>query len=196
MVQVDVFWSYGLASGLTLAAGRQVQEERTPFANRYFAAIVVWIAALFAPSGMYLLWVFPSWETMFVASSHDSLPGWLVALFAATNVTQGILGYYVTWRCLRAGRRGAAWAQTIWSHAAMYFILIYGWDGTGFSRFTYTGTAAEFAAGIARPWQDFIGSPVFMTLLGMGVILVPTYVALCVRWKREAAMVAGGKSRS
>ena len=184
MVQVDVFWSYGLASGLTLAAGDKLRSVDL-WGNKYLVAIMLWIAALFAPSGMYLLWNFPSWETMFVAASRDDIPGWLVALFGLTNVTQGLLGYWTTARYLRSGRTKAAKMQTIWSHAAMLFILVVGWDGTGWLRFTNTRSWDDFHAGILNPWYQFFDSPVFWTLLGMGVILIPTYAYLCWQWRRR-----------
>ena len=50
-------------------------------------------AALFVPSGVWLLWRFPSWETMH--AGDRSLPAWLVAAFVATNATQGVLGFLV-----------------------------------------------------------------------------------------------------
>lgn len=185
MVQVDVFWSYGLASGLTLAAGERIRAASDMWGNRYLVAIMLWIAALFAPSGMYLLWNFPSWETMFVATSRDDIPAWLVTIFAMTNVTQGFLGYAVTAHYLRLGNLKAARLQVIWSHLAMLFILVVGWDGTGWQRFTHTRSAEDFRAGVLNPWTDFIGSPVFFTLIGMGVILVPTYAYLCWRWRQS-----------
>jgi len=178
MVQVDIFWAYGLSSGLTLAAAQGLKKEDHPFINKYFVAILLWIAVMFAPSGMYLLWEFPSWETMFVALNHNSIPGWLVVLFGVTNITQGILGYWITYRLIMQNKMKAARMQTIWSHAAMFFILFVGWDGTGFMRFTHTGTAQEFADGVRYPWTNFFTSPVAITLIVMGVFLIPTYIWL------------------
>lgn len=185
MVQVDVFWSYGLGSGLALAAGRQLEKKEEPWLNPYFLGTLLWIALFFAPSGLYLLWNFPYWETMFLARSHDDIPAWLVVLFAVTNVTQGVLGYYAVWRLLRAGRRTLAKLQPVWSHAAMLFILVFGWDGSGFKRFTYAGTGDDWRAGVALPWTRFFSSPVFSALLGMGAVLVPTYFYLVRRWLAE-----------
>lgn len=179
MVQVDIFWSYGLASGLTLAASRQLKNETKAFDNKYFTQIMLWIACFFAPSGMYLLWNFPGWETMFVARNHSSIPAWVVALFCITNITQAVLGYYVTYSFIRKGNMGAAKFQTIWSHACMFLVLIVGWDGSGWKRFTYAGTGEDWHNQVALPWTDFFSSPVFYTLLGMGVILIPTYTWLC-----------------
>jgi len=187
MVQVDIFWSYGLASGLALAANRKLKSIEKPFESKYFLMTVLWLAIFFAPSGIYLLWEFPSWETMFVAADHRSIPTWLVALFSVSNITQGILGFYVTYIFIRKSKMQWAKFQTIWSHLAMFFVLIVGWDGTGFQRFTHTGTAAEFAAGIRYPWFDFLSSPVAITLIVMGVILVPSYFYLCQSWIKESS---------
>ncbi len=178
MVQVDVFWSYGLASGLALAAGKKAKKEKSLLDSREFLMAMLWIAILFAPSGMYLLWAFPGWETMFVASTHTDIPAWLVCLFGITNITQAWLGYYVTWKFLRADNWNAAKWQTIWSHAAMVFILIYGWDGSGIKRFTYAGTGPEWHRGVSYPWTAFFSAEIFYTLLGMGVFLIPTYIYL------------------
>ena len=184
MVQVDVFWSYGLASGLTLAASKHLKTVKSPWDNQYFVGILLWTAIFFAPSGMYLLWDFPGWETMFVASDHQSIPAWVVAAFGITNITQAIVGYYVTYRFIVTDRPGAAKAQAIWSHAAMFFILFVGWDGTGFSRFTHTGTSEEFHQGIHNPWYEWLLSPVAFTLIGMGVLLIPSYIYLCRKWMK------------
>lgn len=185
MVQVDVFWSYGLASGLTLAASHKLKNTKETWANPYFPCILVWLCCLFAPSGVYLLWEFPSWETMFVAKNHASLPGWLVFLFASTNSAFGILGYYVTYHFLKRGKIFLAKFQVIWSHFCMLFILFIGWDGTGFKRFTYTGTYEDFVSGVKYPWIHFFTSDVFYTLVVMGMILIPTYVYLVSQWKKS-----------
>lgn len=184
MVQVDIFWSYGLAAGLTIAARRHLKKEPKPFDNPYFTAIMLWTALVFAPSGIYLLWAFPDWETMFVARNHHDIPAWVACAFAATNITQAILGYYVTYRLIRAGKDRAATLQTVWSHGAMLWILAIGWDGTGWKRFTYSGTGTEWADGVVYPWTGFFSSSVFYTLLGMGVVFIPTYFGLIHRWSR------------
>ena len=186
MVQVDVFWSYGLAAGLTLAAGKQLKKCDSPWVNKYFLGVVGWIALFFLPSGVYLIWEFPSWETMFVASGHGSIPAWFVVLFTVTNLTQGILGYYVTYWLINANRWKAAVWQPIWTHACMIFIFTVGWDGTGFSRFTYSGTYEEFHAGVAKPWYMFFQSDVFYALVVMALFLVPSYLYLVCRWTKEA----------
>ncbi len=176
MVQVDVFWSYGLASGLTLAAGTRLKREKSPWYNKYFVMNLLWITLFFAPSGLYLLWEFPYWETMFLARNHLSIPSWLVTIFGITNVTQGILGYYVTRHFILKDNFKAARFQTIWSHLAMLFILVFGWDGSGWKRFTYAGNGDDWFNQVPMEWTQFFSSPVFYTLLGMGVILIPTYV--------------------
>jgi len=115
MVQVDVFWSYALGAGYAVAASRQLKnmpESRTlpqgeracrgAFINRYFAFSLFYAAVFFAPSGIYLLWRFTSWETMHVWDRGIS--PLLVVAFAITNVTQSILGFWLAWRCIRKGQ--------------------------------------------------------------------------------------------
>ena len=190
MVQVDVFWSYGLASGLAIAASEHLKKETKPWTNEYFVGVLLWTALLFAPSGLYLLWAFPYWETMFVARTHTDIPAWLVALFGFTNITQAVLGYWVTWKLLRAGKTFAAKMQPVWSHAAMFFILFVGWDGTGFKRFSYAGTGDEWARGVEYPWTAWFSSPVFYTLLGMTVFFLPTYLGLIYKWTKKPSVPA------
>lgn len=185
MVQVDIFWSYGLNAGLALAAGKALKKHDSFWKNPYFTLSLLWTATIFAPSGIYLLWNFPSWETMFVAQNHLSIPAWLVCLFSLTNITQGILGFWVTYYFLRRGNQRAAALQTIWSHAAMLFVLVFGWDGSGFRRFFYAGTGDDWFQGSPYPFTAFFTAPIFYTLLGMGVIFIPTYFGLIHFFRRQ-----------
>jgi hypothetical protein len=178
MVQVDIFWSYGLSAGLALAAGPALKEEPSFWDNKFFTLTLLWSAIIFGPSGIYLLWQFPAWETMFVAQNHLSIPTWLVCLFSVTNITQGILGFYITWYFLRKGNQRMAALQTIWSHCAMLFVLAVGWDGTGYKRFFYAGTGDEWHQGAEYPISAFFSAPIFFTLLGLGVAFIPTYFGL------------------
>ena len=175
MVQVDIFWSYGLGAGLALAGQTKLKQSRSWWESEAFLLNIIWTACVFAPSGVYLLWSFPGWETMFVATNHASIPAWLVTLFALTNVTQSVLGFAVTAHFLKVGRKSAAIWQTVWSHLAMLFILVVGWDGTGFRRFLYAGTGEEWHAGVQYPWTDFFSGNVFYALLLLGVFFIPSY---------------------
>src|SRR5919106_6278859 len=108
MVQVDVFWSYGLGATFAVASSRQIlarrraaaleSEELPPGAaervgppthsrwrDPYLMRTLLFLALVFAPSGVYLVWEFPSWETMHVGDS--GMPAWLITTFAITNVT-------------------------------------------------------------------------------------------------------------
>jgi hypothetical protein len=178
MVQVDVFWSYGLSAGLALAGHKAVKKAPNWWNNKPFLFNVLWTACVFGPSGIFLLWSFPGWETMFVATNHLSIPAWLVTIFALTNITQGILGFYVTAHFIRAGKWGAAVAQTVWAHVAMFGILIFGWDGAGYRRFFYAGTGEEWHSGVQYPISAFFSCAVFYGLLGLGVAFLPTYFGL------------------
>ena len=73
--------------------------------DRRLTATVLFLGCVFVPSGVWLLWRFTSWETMHAAAGPADLPAWLVAAFALTNVTQGVLGYMVTRALWRRGHR-------------------------------------------------------------------------------------------
>jgi hypothetical protein len=175
MVQVDIFWSYGLSAGLALAGQKAIKAAPSWWQNSAFTIATLWTGLVFVPSGLYLLWGFPAWETMFVAENHLSIPAWLVTLFGLTNLTQGILGFYVTSYFLKAGNMRAAFWQPLWSHLAMLFVLVVGWDGAGYKRFFYAGSGGEWHSGLSYPISDFFSSSIFFTLLGLGVAFVPTY---------------------
>ncbi len=193
MVQVDVFWSYAIGAGFAASASRQLKKEfdlsggKAWFTSRYFVYTVLFLACLFAPSGVYLLWNFPQWETMQVAASHGDIPAWLVALFAITNITQGILGYWIAYRFIQKGRFKAAWGQVLIGYFFMFFILIYGWNGTGWQRFLYDASmhnGALWSPGM-NDGAAFLASHVALTLYGMGVILGPFLLYPMIRWMRE-----------
>jgi hypothetical protein len=178
VVQVDVFWSYAIGAGCATAAVRGTPAAR--LVDRRFTATVLYLACAFAPSGVWLLWQFTGWETMHVAADPRDLPGWLVAGFALTNVTQGILGYAVARALLRRGHRYLSWLQMPLGYLAMFFVLAYGWDGTGYRRFFTAGTGG-WRSGALDP-AGFLGSDVALTLYGMGAVLVPLLVWLQASW--------------
>ncbi|HZQ33675.1 MAG TPA: hypothetical protein VFB19_18335 [Mycobacterium sp.] len=209
MVEVDVIWAYGLGAGFAVAATHQIAcaKDRPPGAatsgwqrlvsSPYFTVTLLYCALLFAPSGAYLLWAFPDWETMQVAHSHASLPAWLVTLFAITNVSQGILGYWITARLIRAGRRYAAFLQVGVGYFGMFFILVHGWDGHGYRRFFSANRAvfeswpphASFGDALERAGR-WLSSPVALTLAGMSVIVI-VLLWIMSAWLKEGYSLAG-----
>ena len=187
MVQVDVFWSYGLGASFAAAAARQLRKIGNPFESKYFTCTLLFLSLVFAPSGIYLLWEFPHWETMQVATTWGDLPAWLVTTFAVTNVALGILGFYVSYWFIKKGRYYAAHIQYFLGYFCMFFILLYGWDGTGWQRFLYDATMHDgvlWSPGM-HDGLGFLTSHVCFTLLGMGVVLVPALGLPMIAWIRK-----------
>ncbi|EMK00035.1 hypothetical protein [Leptospira sp. B5-022] len=208
MVQVDVFWAYGLGAGYAMAAARQIkklqegestvgsipsvtkEEEKVPFwKNTYFIFNLLYLGLLFAPSGLYLVWQFTSWETMH--AGDKTIPGWLVALFGLTNISQGILGFWVVWKLLEAGKNFLAYLQVPAGYFGMFFILVHGWDGTGYKRF-FSESVEQFQTnwtwGTAINW---LTSDVAITLYAMGVILIPVLIVSLLRIEKEGWVLGG-----
>ena len=189
MVQVDVFWSYAIGAGFAAAASRQLtaakgegsgaSPSRSLLENGHFTAAVIYLAVFFAPSGIGLLWAFPSWETMHVGDR--CLSSWLVLLFAVTNITQGILGFWVTKKLYEAGRDFLASLQMPLGYFAMFFILVHGWDGTGYRRF-FSPNKEAFLDWKLSNVAHWLVSDVALTLYAMGLVLLPVMFALMSRW--------------
>jgi hypothetical protein len=195
MVQVDVFWSYGLGSSFALAASKELAKERAAgrglLESPYFAKTLLFLSALFAPSGAWLLWSFPSWETMHAGTRE--LPGWLVSVFAATNVTQGALGFAIVYILAARKKLWAAWLHWYFAYFAMFFILVHGWDGRGYQRF-FSYTRTDFLAWHGD-WTAWLTSPVALTLYAMGVVLVPTILVIMSRWITASDAAAARRNK-
>lgn len=128
MVQVDVFWAYGIGASLAMAAGRQSRKVAKPFETRYFVKSLLLLSLIWAPTGMLLLLRNTSWETMQAAENIGAMPAWLVLAFGITNITQGMLGYWVGLKLVRAGRWHAVNLNWMAGYFGMFFILVYGWE--------------------------------------------------------------------
>jgi len=210
MVQVDVFWSFALGAGFAAAAARQIQsrdqtEGYKLLEDRYFTKNLIYLSCLFAPSGLYLVWRFTGWGTMYfftgqtLTGNYDyerALPAWLVVLFGITNVTQGILGYW--WASVYVRRNELFKAHFLWmaGYFLMFFILVHGWDGTGYRRF-FTRNVAEWNA--ERAGQQVFGlwlalrwlvCPVALTLYAMGVVLLPLLFSWIADWNKRGYELA------
>jgi hypothetical protein len=194
MVQVDVFWSYGIGASFAFAAARQLAdfhkrqvaagttERKSVLETLFFTKTVLFLAIIFAPSGLYLVWAFPSWETMHVGDKN--MPAWLVTLFAVTNITQGVLGFWVAYRLIAANKTYTAYLTIVGAYFAMFFILVHGWDGTGYQRF-FSETRDDFLHWGAKSVGDWLVCPVALSLYAMGVFLIPVMLGWIGTWIRD-----------
>lgn len=148
--------------------------------NEYFMKNLLFLSLLFVPSGAVLLWSNPSWETMQVGR-FDTIPQWLVGVFSTTNVTQGMLAFLVTYRLIMKGKYYQATLQTVLAHTAFFFILVNGWDKTGYQRFL----SKDRAAFDDWKWSNVFGwlnSDVMTILLTYGVAFMPLLIGGMYRW--------------
>lgn len=207
MVQVDVFWGYGWGASLAMAAAQQLKHDKKPLENKYFVATLTFLSLFWAPTGMLLLIRHPSWETMQAAESFSAMSEWLILAFGVTNVTQGMLGYWVGQKLIAAGKTHWAHLNWILGYFGMFFILLYGWDGLGYDRFLYDrdmlpgspawtpGAGVEAAGALAAIW-NFVQSSAAITLYIDGVYLLPPFGILVWLWRREADRAAGRANMS
>jgi hypothetical protein len=184
MLQVDFVLTYAIGATLAAAAARQIEKEDKPFSNRYFVYLIIFLSCLYVPFTIFFLWRFPHWQTMQVAAEHADIPAWLVFIFAATNITQGILGYWISFKLIRKKKYYAAHVNWMVSWLLFWFILVCGWDGTGWQRLLYDPT--KFNGRLWTPGTymglDYLTSNVFLSILVMGVILGPPFVYALITW--------------
>ncbi len=191
MVQVDVFWSYGIGAGLGLAsaaAGTKVEKVKDLLESAPAVQTLLFLSIVFAPSGFVLLWSFPSWETMHVGTRE--LPGWLVAIFGLTNITQGLLGFVVARRLSACGKAFTAYLHWVGGYFGMFFILVHGWDGSGYQRF-FSPTREALNGWTWSTAAGWLTSDVAITLMVMGVVLIPWLVGLTVSWLGQSGRAPG-----
>ncbi|MEW6554263.1 MAG: hypothetical protein AB1384_08265 [Actinomycetota bacterium] len=260
MVQVDVFWSYGIGSSFALAAFRQLRKMRVEnevrrwklgwgrqasppglaeleggqelipagtvsqeeldfqrivdrlqangfkpgevdlkslkgiqqtvkawfeanedaFNNKFFLKNLLFLSLLFVPSGAVLLWSNPSWETMQVGK-YETIPQWLVGIFSTTNVTQGLLGFFLTYKALMKGKYYQASMHTLLSYLGFFFILVNGWDNKGYQRF-FSKNRQSFDEWRWRNVVPWAFSDVSMILLTYGAAFLPLMYYWIIDW--------------
>lgn len=179
MVQVDIIWGYAFGAGFAACASRQLGKQETPFNNKWYTFTLLFLSIFFAPSGLYLLWQFVQWETMQVATTFTDLPAWLVCGFAVTNVTQGILGYWVSYKFIKKKNYYAAHANWMWAWILFWFVLVCGWDCTGYQRFLYDASVHNgvlWTKGTHMGIEFFYKSNVWWTLVVMACFFAPMLI--------------------
>lgn len=221
MVQVDVFFSYAIGSSFALAAFRQLRkvhaesgveqmrldrkdvlrvrrlvrelgDKQAPaFNNEYFMKTLLFLSLVFVPSGAVLLWSHPSWETMHECR-HETIPPWFVAAFSISNVTQGILGYWVTYNLLMRGKYLRASHQAFFAYLGMFFMLVNGWDKTGYQRL-FSATREDFENWEWSNVLSWLTSDVVKLLISIGVVFMPLMNYWIIKWFMEGYEMEEGE---
>lgn len=194
MVQVDVFWTFGIGASFAVAAHRQIKEENKEgkkwYESRFFRYNLFFHSLVFVPSGVYLLWANTGWETMYMLNKN--MPAIIPCFFTMTNMLCAILGYWVAYHFITAGNMRAANATWAFGWGMLVLILSIGWR-----RFTYAGTFEDWNGNITEWYSylalpikqyaitDFFSSHIFWALIGMGVVFIPTLVIPILKWLNE-----------
>ncbi|KAJ3415006.1 hypothetical protein HDV05_005651 [Chytridiales sp. JEL 0842] len=185
MIEVDVFWSFSF--GAIFAAVAQADIAKLLAAgnpwwlNKYFIYNLLFLSLVFGPSGIYLLWEFPGWESMFVLGDKNTIHAILPTIFSLTNVALGIWGFYLTCMSIKTHGNNST-HHGYWVNAYTIFNAIL---GLGFRRFTYYGDHNDWAKDVYYPPYMFLKSEVFFTLLAMGVVLIPAAMIPGIKWASE-----------
>lgn len=194
MVQVDIFWTFGIGASFATAAFRQIRKETSEgkkwFESPSFRYNLLFLSIIFVPSGVYLLWANPGWETMFMLNRN--MPPVIPCLFAMTNMLSGILGYRVAHFFIT--KKNIKWAHAAWIFGWGMVLLIL---SIGWRRFTYAGTFEDWNGNISEWFSyvkepvkhyaitDFFSSHIFKALIGMAVVFIPALFIPVIKWAWE-----------
>jgi hypothetical protein len=192
---VDFFWVWGIGAMFAVAASRQLKnvKEEDIWTNKWFVILILFMAIDFGASGMILLWTNWSWETMQVYWLITQIPLWLVLLWSVCNVVLPIIAYWWSFKLIKKGKEYEAMLLSLAGYVLFFFILFYGWDGTGYQRFFYdaTGTVLKptwdarvmwtLGQTVMTPW-DWFGSNIAVTLYILGFIFLGPHFYICVKW--------------
>ncbi|KAF9287418.1 hypothetical protein BGZ68_001853 [Mortierella alpina] len=195
MIEVDVFWSFSFGALFAACSAGSLKNQDQFWSTPSFVYSLLFLSLIFAPSGLYLLWDNPGWESMFVLGDKNEIHAILPTVFAFTNVLLGIIGYYVTYRKIRKHRNDAQLPMSYhkyWIHAYTCFCAIL---GMGYNRFMYPSDYVAWRAGVSYPLESFFTSRIFFTLLSMGVVLLPAAYIPCYIWLKQSATLPDSKSR-
>lgn len=193
MLQVDLFWVYGIGAMFATAAAKQLKlREKRILGNVHFAALMIYISVIFVPEALWLLWSFPHWETMHVWKSLEEIPTAYVTLFIAGDALLAIVGFWVAAKLIISGKEYAAHIQWIAGYFSFFFVLIHGWDGTGWQRFTWdpTVTGAAWEAGKTM-LLEFAKSNVALTLYAMAAPTIAPLIVGGYRWLKDGLLLCG-----
>lgn len=197
MVEVDALWTYAIGAGCALSTAEQLHplagdiRRQRGVRDRELTAALLFTGLLFTPMGMWLAVRFPGWETMYAVRE---MPPWGLGLFSAGITLCTALGYLCVHRLLVDGCLWAACLQLILAYTGVFFVLFHGWDGTGIHRFLASAPQAEFSRALVPSWAEFttwLCSPVAVTLLVMGLLLIPPLL-----WLNARAHTRGLRARS
>ncbi|MFD7710873.1 hypothetical protein [Streptomyces sp. NPDC059786] len=189
MVQIDVFWAYGIGAATALAEAPILSSRcRRSVA---LTATLSYLSVVFIPCGMWLLTEFPGWETMQVTAAP---PGWFAGVFCLGVIVSAVGGFLCTARLIRRDRTWWAFLQWVWPYTAMFFVLLHGWDGTGLRRFLMTDDGSHDAVTGAESGNfvdtetvvQWLQSSVAWTLFGMGLVVIPALVWTGARLRNRA----------
>lgn len=191
MLEVDFFWTFAIGAMFAVAAARQLKNEQSMWINKYFITLVLFMAIFFGATGMVLLWNFPHWETMQVFNIHGAIPLWFILLWFVTNITNPIIAYYWSWHLIKKDQTYEAFLLSIAGYFVFFFVLIFGWDGTGWQRFLYdptmhgwtiiNNTTGLWSPGVTDGLAWFV-SNVAITLYILGVVFLTPHFYICGKW--------------
>lgn len=102
------------------AAAAQLKGTKSMLDSGYFSALLIYLSIIFVPEAIWLTWSFPHWESMHVYSSLTDIPTPVVVTFILLDFLIAMIGFWVAYKCITAGRDYLAHVQWFcWLHSIL-----------------------------------------------------------------------------
>jgi hypothetical protein len=175
-MQIDLQSSFLVGSAMALVA-----RDRLPLATERWVSRARMVAlaiggAVFAPAALYVTLRWTGWGTMYLWD-RSTVPTPLLSLFPVAVTLSSLLGFHLTCRMIRAGRRHHALLVNGLVLVSCLAVVAVGWDRVGF-----VGTLEEYAAGGRA---NLLQSDLAPALGGVG-LLACLVAVLVIGWLRKS----------
>ncbi|MGC0416295.1 hypothetical protein [Embleya sp. AB8] len=210
-IQAVLFLSYAVGATFALASARQLQAwerraagRRAPAelavrirartANPYLCLTVLFAAVLLVPTGVFMLWQNPSWQTMHSAHRHTDVWAGFVLVYAGGCVLAVLAGFLAGQALVLVGAAYWVFVQAVAAWFVMFLILVHGADGSGYRR-VLTTNSHDFATwsrrGVGRNVLDFANSGTMFALVFLGGPVLLLLFLTEISWLAEGWRLPG-----
>jgi len=188
MVQVDLPGAFAVGQILAWLSRSYLKSVKPRFTHRLMGPVAAYFSIVFAPIGMFLLFGWPGWESMYWwswierPSFHPWVAGFYV-LFYLAMILIGLGSYMVGHKLIRK-RKTAAVAVLSGAGIVLTLLPFFLWPMTWY----HVGTYAEYHA-IPRLTTTMFGTPSFFFawLIAIGWLSIGT-IFFCLWIRRFSSL--------
>ena len=192
MLQVDAPGAFALGQILAWLTQKYLKVTEPQFTHRLMGPVVAYFSLIFAPVGMFLLFGWPGWESMYWWSwiEQSSFRPWVAGfylLFYLAMILIGLGSYMLGHKLIRKGKKVVVAVLSVVG-VVVSLLPFFIWRMTWY----HIGTYAEYHA-VPRATTTLFRTPSFLIpwAIIIGYICIGT-VVFCLWIRRFSNALAGG----